>query len=383
MRHRPPSSIQHFLDEALPANAEQSHILALGEFHSQNEHIHYLREHLPRLARRHQLGAIGIESHILMNVFYRAYAEGCLPVPPEHALHYLKTVVKATCTNDFHANREAVVDLMSDAIALGIRPVAFDSRHVFEDIDKGMEHWKQQFEKRLTVYAQDEGVAYDDALLRLRIDDGFRDRFFEKHYSHPQERYFWGQCEAIAIMEKHPQIYAYVRALQRIYLTWAFDEGPHHVSPDYLSALSMRACMVPDKNAISISGVRHICRFATVDQHVDGYFTDYLESIALPGLQKPTVTAAMLAGVGAHQKAQEFNERTRPLLAKMRKGKSIAGLDIPNGQRFEIPRPPLPPVIRDIQLPDPGVLQPYLDILRQPWATQIEAERKHSPIERG
>ena len=361
-----PHSLRRFLRTALPMHGDTSHVLALGEYHDEVEHIEYLREKLPYLKNRHRLGVIGIEGHMILNVFFQAYQEGLLGNNRTEIRAYLAAVMDGFCSDPAIQNRYAFIDLAMDAMDAGIKVVAFDSRVPLDYEENTFTHWAEQFKQRALEFSAQRGIASGQTFQNaMRTDAELRKQFFAEQMPSRGEHIFWAIHEAQAWMQAHPSLASTISCMRQ--LQGVYNSAYHNANPDFTSALIFRACCPRNQNAITISGIAHIARATNNAVLLDGHFADHLGRIALPDSPAPGVTASIIGGVGMLKKSAAMTRHVTQDIGSTRLGKPLEGFVIPYGFKIKLPRPERNTHIGGLTVTSEDNIAGLVSYLQQPW----------------
>lgn len=267
---RIPPRIKAFLREAMPVSATP-HVLATGEWHYGTTSKQFISQQLPELQDEHNLGELGYELPVCLNIFLWAYRDGNLPVDKEHARLYLKNIFNTFKSKANRIPYDDVVDLLCDAIDGGETVVAHDTRagtaaNILAKHSRHVENLKVLCERQPHRHHQlrMDPQAMEKILIEIKAIQpkksavlGIGSRGGHSQTSELSLMFFrqvFVFYEMSKLLEKYPHYQRQSDNLDAVIEAGAKYEIDH----DALSAALLMAHARPSENVLSISGAAHI-----------------------------------------------------------------------------------------------------------------------------
>ncbi len=292
-------NIKQFLDTKLPATGGM-HTLVLGEQHDHSEHLAWLTAHLDSLRDTHNVGTIGLEMPVLINVFFWAYQDGNLKgmLGEENVKPYMDAIFAASHDPEFTDHAPEQARLATLALDKGFRVAAYDPRFATA--------------KRKAAIA----TSWDNIINAVcdsadpssqnQIEWGFRlDPSLRTAISHDRTmKADWLIHEAEWICNAYPEYRTRLNAIEHLDTIGQKKIRQGKITEDALSMCHFNAMSVPDKNHILIIGHNHIngvgCLYGNGPKIHEQHGIANHHLFALQGMQKPRphqVTRAVIAGI--------------------------------------------------------------------------------------
>lgn len=383
-----PPNIAAFFSRALP-KGQGEHVLALGEHHRHGEHIKFLDAHLAEIIERSYVGTIGIEAPTYMNVFLWAYADGSLTRKfgsAEKAKQYLLHMFVLSNEAEYESTIRAQVDLVTKAIDMGVRVVAFDARHVCQDEMKDYGDEIKQVHKQIVAKAADSGLSrtafrekmfQDESVLKSFMDDTVEAELqaelkeegsdvvkqLAKHsgYESIEDYRDKGIRDDVGLavmfhelerwIKRKPNYEARLNVMDSV--IFSGRKLQQHVMPcDALSATILNATKVPNKNVITLNGFGHIDGIGFNEENpyfnVHGAFHRHVELAQPEGGVAPKVTRAVVASTSVGSKIHQdlLNERrSYQYLLRETDAPILLALDSDMVKSMQMPNPRHPKLV--------------------------------------
>lgn len=270
MAQRIAPSLKTFMNEALPASGSGSHILAVGERHSQTQNTAFIQQHLGELKAEHDVAVIGQETPLEMNVLHWAYQDGRLSSVTNGDP---RAYMRERYMKGFADNIADNADLTIAALDKGIAVVAFDSR----DVTLGfiVTHLKDHDDLRKIdsqLASSDVTAPMREHLQALRSTS---DQLIKENSAiisqSPMAR------DVTTLLTQNPDYRARAESLVAVLdAADAMRKKGTAIGYDAVSAEIMKAHIPAGRNAITISGNAHISENYDGDNQLEGTFALHL-----------------------------------------------------------------------------------------------------------
>lgn len=339
LKHLTPA-IQKFIDDALP-NDGGRHTLALGEMHTDTEHLDLLQHQLSTLHEKNNLQTLGLELPSFFNLFLWAYRDGHLTEMLDSKLaakDYLRAIFVACTRSSRQENAAKQAELTIQALDAGMDVFTYDSRDTLPSLRAGVKLDIDVCNAMLAKMAEKKGISLD-ALKQIRREntkDGQPPFLLQDE---------WLLEEAQMLRERYPEYDEKLTAIEKLVNVGHQKIAEGKLTSDALSAYLFNN-LAGEGNRITLGGSGHLNgiggwnndegRTSPYDKKdILGTFGLHLFSAGQPPqAQRPhTVTQAVIATVAslesehnAESQKDYKNPNTRAL-----KGYRIPVLNLDNG----------------------------------------------------
>ncbi|MBN8543264.1 MAG: hypothetical protein J0M34_03265 [Alphaproteobacteria bacterium] len=254
-------TLEEFLAQALPKDADKPHALAVGEHHDQVENLRYFTQQLDTLKAQNNLGAIGLEKPPFMEVILWAYADGVVDEA------YVKRMFQAYGEAEYSEAMKEKAGLAIEAIKRDIPLFCFDTRDTFA----------QFAAQKGALEAYREELSKDPDLRDKLINE--EDASFINRSQRVQVGFLISEIRALLKDKEHPEYRARLNDLEAVLLAQRTMRGESKLlGYDAVGAALIAERTPQGKNALTISGLDHIMGLASRKDGVEGTLAQHLNT---------------------------------------------------------------------------------------------------------
>lgn len=191
-------TLEEFLAQALPKDAEKPHALVVGEHHDQVENLRYFTDQLDKLKTHNNLGAIGLEKSPFMEVVLWAYADGLVDAA------YVKRMFQAYGDSRFFESMKARASLAIESIKRDIPFFCIDARNTFTEFS----------ERKDSIDAYQEALSKDPDLREKIINE--EDLLFINRPQDIRVGFLISEMQMLLENKKHPEYQARLNDIEAV-----------------------------------------------------------------------------------------------------------------------------------------------------------------------